>query len=286
MCNNSISGHGSHGKDLTMMGNNIFQCFILENKYNADAPFAIPPTERFEKLMRCYAHYTPDIIAFQECDEGWHDLLDGADGLDTLGYTAATDGYTNESLRMIRNILYYKKDRLTVEEAGYEMYDGTSHGAIANPWCYSWAIFKDKVTGKRFAATSTHFVWVSIDNWAARDRFAHQLSEFIVRIEKEYGVPSVSMGDYNAHIDEPAYSTMKTNLLSAREVTPYMLNMELKSTNRVGQPPQPDTDGHGIVDHCFISEKGVSPKVYELLIDPMTYAYSDHVPQRLTFEID
>ena len=268
-----------------MMGNNIFQNFIRENKYNADAPFAIPPTERFEGFMAAYSHYSPDIIALQECDEGWHDLIDSKAGLPSLGYAAATDGHTNEELRMIRNVLYVRTDRLEVEDAGYGMYDGTSHGALANPWCYSWAVLRDKVTGARFLTSSTHFVWVSIDNWAARDRFAHQLSALIAGLEKKYSVPSVSMGDYNAHFDEPAYSTMKTDLLSARDVATERANMEFRSTNRVGQPPQPDSDGHGVVDHCFISKSGVIPKRYELLIEPLSYSYSDHVPQRFEFEI-
>ena len=145
-------------KHITAVGNNIFQNYIRENKYNAEAPFAIPPTERFKLLMAAYSHYLPDLIALQECDEGWHDLLDSDSGLPSLGYAAATDGFTDQPLRMIRNTVYYKKDRFDVEAAGYGMYDGTSHGALANPWCYSWAVLKDRESGARLAFTSTHFV--------------------------------------------------------------------------------------------------------------------------------
>ena len=270
---------------ITAIGNNILQNFIRENKYNAAAPFEIKPTERFNGLIKAYAHYLPDVIALQECDEGWHDLLDSENGLPALGYAAATDGFTDESLRMIRNVIYFKADRFTVEAAGYGMYDGTSHGAAANPWCYSWAILVDKKSGARFAFTSTHFIWVSIDNFAMRDKFAVQLSTFIAELEAKYSVPVVAMGDYNAHLKEPAYSTMKKTLLSAREVAPERINMEYKSTNRIGLPPELDESGIMSVDHCFISRSGIVPKRYELLIEPGTYVYSDHVPQRLIFDI-
>ena len=271
--------------EFTAIGNNIFQCFIRENKRNGNAPFAILPRERFEGLMKAYTHYSPDIIALQECDEGWHDLLNSPEGLPSLGYTAATECFIERPTRLVRNVIYCKADKFSVEAAGYSDYEGTGNGRDANPWCYSWAILCHKESGKRFAVTSTHLIWVSIDNWEMRDRFAHQLAAFIDGLCAEYGLPAVAIGDYNAHVMEPAYSTMKTRLLSAREAADERINMEYKSTNRLGCPPDLDTDGRGVVDHCFITPGRILPKKYELLVDPMTYAYSDHLPHRLTFEV-
>lgn len=274
------------GTEYTVIGNNILQCYIKENKCNPDAPFDLLPRERHELLMTAYRSYSPDIITLQECDEGWHDLLDREGGLPSLGYAPATDGFTDEPLRMIRNPVYFKRDRFEVEASGYGMYDGTDHGALANPWCYTWAVLRDRSCSKRFAVTSTHFVWVSIDNWEMRNRFALQLSAFLAELEEKHKVPVVALGDYNAHPKEPAYSTMKTHLLSAREVAQERINMEYRTATHFGRAPEICAEARGIVDHCFISRRGIIPRKYELIIEPMSYAYSDHVPQRLTFELE
>jgi endonuclease/exonuclease/phosphatase family metal-dependent hydrolase len=270
---------------FTMMGNNILQNFIHENKQDYDAPFAKLPWVRFAMFMKAYKGYHPDIIALQECDEGWHDVLDSADGLPSLGYAAATDGFTDESLRMIRNVLYYDKAKFTVEAAGYRMYSGTSHERIANPWCVSWAVLKAKEDGTRFAVSSTHFVWKSIDNWAERDRFAHELVPLLHEIEEKYGVPVVAMGDYNAHPGEPAYKTMCADFDSARLVAAEKVNTEYKTSIRYACLPDLYGDGTSCVDHCFITRERVLPDRYETVIDPEALIYTDHAPQRFTFRI-
>ena len=236
---------------------------------------------RYEPFKAVLDTYDPDIAGLQEVCTKWIQLLNNGIS-DKYGIIHPR---TPDNLHPNFSVIIYKKDRFEVEAAGYGMYDGTSHGALANPWCYSWAVLKDKESGARFAFTSTHFVWVSIDNWAMRDRFAHQLSAFLADLEKKYSVPVVAMGDYNAHVKEPAYSTMKSSLLSAREVAIERINMEYKTTNRVGQPPALNESGTDAVDHCFISPEGLIPHRYELIIEPRSYAYSDHVPQRLTFEL-
>ena len=271
---------------ITMTGNNILQNFICENKYNKESPFGIPPTARFRAFMTAYSRMLPDLIALQECDEGWHDLIDGGEGLPSLGYAAVTDGFSDEPLRMIRNPLYYKAERFSVEAAWYQMYDGTNHGDLANPWCFSCAILKDKESGLRFLASSTHLIWVSLENFAQRDAFAKQLSRVLSEIADRESVPVVAMGDYNAHIREPAYATMKQHFLSAREVDCEKHNMEYRTTNRLYQLPVPDiTDGMGFIDHCFISKSGIVPLRYETLIGTEYCAYTDHAPQRFTFTL-
>ncbi len=268
---------------FTMMGNNILQSFIYENKYNESAPFAILPTERFEGFMKAYRECHPDVIALHECDEGWHDVIDSEQGLPSLGYAAATNGFSSEELRMIRNVIYYDTERLKVVDAGYQMYSGTSHGFIANPWCFSWAVLEAIEGGERFICSSTHLVWGSADNFAERDRFAKELLAKLSEFEERYDAPVAAMGDYNAHIHEPAYITLCGHFLSARECECERVNMEYKTTNRKCRIPELDTDGKGFIDHCFISRKGMTPLKYETLIE--LNDYSDHVPQRFTFEI-
>lgn len=271
---------------FTLAGNNILQNYIYENRYNKEAPFAIPPTPRFEKLMEAYRILSPDLIALQECDEGWHDLLDRADGLPSLGYAAVTDAVPSEPLRMIRNPLYYQTERFTVEAAGYGIYEGTKHGALANPWCYSWGVLCEKGTGKRFLAASTHLIWVSIDNFAQRDAFAKQLTRELTALAETYGVPVVAAGDYNAHTEEPAYRTMSSFFTSARDCDCARAHMEFQTCTHFGKPPEVAEDVHGIVDHTFFSKTGITPVRYEVLVEPTYYCYSDHVPQVFTFAVE
>ncbi len=272
---------------FTMMGHNLLQSFIKENKRNAEAPFAILPTARAADFLSAIGTHHPDILAVQECDEGWHDCIDGPEGLSALGYAPATDGFTDEDLRMIRNVLYYDTAKFTVVDAGYETYEGTAHGEYeANPWCFTWAVLESRENACRFAVSSTHLVWGSIDNFAQRDAFAKQQSAFLSDLAARYAVGVIAMGDYNAHMGEPAYHTMKAAFASARETAETLRNMEYNTDKPFGKAPAlADEAGHGLIDHCFYSPDALRVLTYETMLGEEVLVYTDHCPQWAQFAL-
>ena len=271
----------------TMMGNNILQSYIRENNYGVngyDDPFAVLPTERMEGLMAAYEYYNPDIITFQECDEGWHDLLDAGDGLTTLGYAAATDGFTTEELRMIRNVIYYKTDVLEVVDAGYESYGSFKHGTIANPWCFTWAVLASKESNERFVVSSTH-VPAGDDSSTTRNSCAEEQIAKLTEVSAKYSAPIVFMGDFNEVETGDSYQTLAGNFADARKSAETVVNSEYGTTNVVGSAPLLVSNNGKQIDHCFYSS-GIDAIKYETVVEELSYAYSDHVPQRLYFKLD
>ena len=97
---------GNFGENsYTIMGNNILMVSLCEKE---------TPTTRFEQIMASFRHYDPDIFGLQECDELWHDVLDGDKGFATLGYAPAVTGFGE-----LRNPIYYKTEKFKVPTVVY-----------------------------------------------------------------------------------------------------------------------------------------------------------------------
>lgn len=281
---------GDYGYNTyTMMGNNIMQSALYENKN--DGTFNILPTVRKEDLMKAYKSYNPDIICFQECDEGWHDVLDTDDGLPSLGYVAATDGFTTIDLRLIRNVIYYKTDVFEVVDAGVQIYNGYSHISGGNPWAFSWAVLASKESNERFVVSSTHAIWSKTgdstgqDCAADRDAFAKEQITKLKEVSATYNAPIVFMGDFNEVETGASYQTLVGNFADARKGAETVVNAEYGTHNTFGQEPALVSDGNTQIDHCFYSS-GIDAIKYETVLEGEPYKYSDHVPQRLYFKLD
>ena len=252
----------------TMMANNILMAQLYEKE---------TPTTRLTQLLDAYEHYAPDVIALQECDAGWHEALDGEEGLVTLGYASAFEDNPDIELSTVYNPIYYKKEKFKVIASGFTKY------ATNNTYSYTWAVLEAKASGDRFAVSSTHFIWGSLDHWPVREKMAKELEAAMRSLEAEYGVPFISMGDYNSHLNEAAYRYLSKTFKSARSHAAETVNMNYKTENGVGHAPGVSYDGISQIDHCFYSTNGIVGDKYEVLVEPMSYAYADHVPHILTF---
>ena len=189
----------------TVMGSNILMVQLYEKK---------TPTERFEEIMAAFEEKDPDIFGLQECDEMWHDVLDGDKGFVTLGYAPAVTGYGD-----LRNPIYYKADKFEVLYCGFEKYK------INSSYSYTWALFEVKETGERFIVACTHLTWMDYDK-SVDDAEAAELIEGVSALEKKYGVPAVIVGDFNSTMKEAAYKRMAAAYSSARDCAADTVNME------------------------------------------------------------
>ena len=297
---------------FTVMGNNIGQALINENDYQWNK---ILPVERYKKLYAAYAHYMPDVIAFQECDEYWHDLIDNIDGKATangvkafsdLGYADATAGLIDYSIRAVRCPIYYNTQTMNVVDAGYVNFSNWPQGEEEHsggpgvgvaPYHFSWAILESEETHKQFAVASTHIqLGKEDDTDTHRAMQIGELVSFMKKIENEKDIPVIMLGDFNTDPTEAnAYPAFKINdeLYSARDVASVVEGKGYTTTNSIGQAPEAtDDNSTGVIDHCMISMSGIQADKYQTLVEQFdkekgihTYDYSDHVPQRFTFRI-
>ncbi len=248
----------------TVMGSNILMVQLYEKE---------TPKERFEQIMTAFEEKDPDIFGLQECDEMWHDVLDGEKGFVTLGYAPAVTGYGD-----LRNPIYYKTDKFKVLNCGFEKYK------INSSYSYTWALFEVTKTGERFIVVCTHLTWMDYDK-SVDDAEAAELIEGVSALEAKYDLPAVIVGDFNSTMKEAAYKRMASAYSSARDCAGETVNMEYKTMAKPGKVGNAPDKGDFVLDHIFYTPDEVMGERYEVFVGPEVYAYSDHMPQMLRFRL-
>ena len=134
----------------------------------------------------------------------------------------------------------------------------------------TWALMKDKRSGKKFYFVNTHLAHVG---WEARKNGLALIVNRISAMNPE-GYPTVLTGDFNKTIDRPEFDALKKIMLNTRETAVKTDRHE--TFNGWGK-------GEGIIDYIWF--KGFSSCTeYETITKPyMERVYiSDHYPIRAT----
>ena len=90
-------------------------------------------------------------------------------------------------------------------------------------------------------------------------------------------------GDFNAFTTSEVYKIMTGQMSSARDNCEKNVNMDFNTPCRLGEIPEKT---NRFIDHVFYSNFGITAKHFETVVSPYTYAYSDHVPVLLDFELN
>lgn len=261
----NTTGPDEFGEDsYTVMGSNILEGSIYEKG---------TPTTRFEDIMEMFRTADPDILGLQECDSLWHGVLDGDKGLVTLGYAPALTDFG-----ILKNPIYYKTEKFELLDCGFEKYK------IKDSYTYTWALFRVKETGERLIVVCTHLTWMDYDK-SVDDAEAAELIEGASALEKKYGVPAVIIGDFNSTMKEAAYKRMAAAYSSARDCANETVNMEYRTMAKPGKVGNAPDKGDFVLDHAFYTSDEILGERYEVFVSPMAYAYSDHMPQMLSFRL-
>ena len=239
--------------------------------------------DRLYGLFGMYVYMDADIFALQEVDAAWHNDYAFTERMEAFGYSIVTNN------KEVGCPIFYKNDRFTLIEGGYEKYDLTNSPEKESR-TYSWACLEEKSTGKKLIVMGTHFIANGAGATAEKkaDRNIHRqvcANELIAKSEelmKKYGAAGVVMaGDYNSDCNSDAYKILSTGLNSARELAPKKVNMDFATDCEVGIAPS--RGATKAIDHVFYSKSGITPKLYQTVVSKYSYAYSDHVPVFMDF---
>lgn len=154
-----------------------------------------PVPYRMEPVTGIIRGYEPDILCCEEVFERWATVLPHL-----LGRAYGTiemdrpDGYSN------RTFLLYRKRTVRVLASGYE--DIPIIRSV-NKRVVVWALLELVATGKRFLAFGTHWECTTDED---RTQQAEKMGEMMERLRKQYGVESISMGDFNCLPKSNAYA--------------------------------------------------------------------------------
>lgn len=242
------------------------------------------------------ADYDADVLCFQEFHR--RSYINGfSAGLEAMGY-AKVDVNTNR----LNNYtpIYYRADRYTVVDCGYRLYKGDND---ENSKGLTWALLRDKTSGKEFAVISTHFWWKGYDaadkadftkHNATRISNANEMLDTVRSIKTKYGAntPIVFGGDLNSLYNSDPVNTVLAesgvslawNIAKAKNNSGghhgyATYNEEYGVFTAWGSPSANQAyNGTWSIDHVFVSGT-VTVERFHTLLDRYALIVSDHCPE-------
>lgn len=188
------------GAELRIMTSNIWGDY-----------FGNPPDERDNALADVYLRYLPDALSLQEVTPNWWKsrLFKRLEG-----EYAVVEGDGPDQTNYIP--LLYRPARLELMDGDWQLY----HGKLDRSKGFTWGVFKDKETGKKFIGYSTHFWWKGSDesNYI-RTVNAEKLMAKLTELQKKYDCAVVGGGDFNCNVSSDPFKIMaEFDFVSAQEI--------------------------------------------------------------------
>lgn len=177
------------------------------------------------------------------------------------------------------NPIFYRKERVELlDHATVWLSDQKAvagYGAFSAR-LFTWAKFRDKVTGKVFFFFNGHYDHRGVE---ARVNASHIVLDMVKRVAK--GMPSFVTADYNSAEDSKAYAVLqsswllKDTMLDAEEA----LNKQYQShSSKYTSVTLKKANGRHI-DHIFYTPNAVRIKKWELIVREYNGFFgSDHLP--------
>jgi len=211
----------------------------------------------------------PDIFGLQEAYDYQMDYLARAcDGYKGVG-VGREDG-KREGEHM--SIFYKKKNIKLLKWGTYWLSDTPDEPSLgwdgACKRTATWALMKDKRSGKKFFYVNTHLDHVGTE---AREKGLNLIMDNIQKMNPK-GLPLVVTGDFNMTIDNPNMNEIKVRMKNAREVA-------AKTDNHITYNGW--GKGGSVIDYIWFSGFSSCPE-YETVTKPyMDRTFiSDHFPIR------
>lgn len=266
--------------------------------------FNNPVPEREKGVEAAILKDRPHVVSLQEVTPSWYKSPMFAN-LKKAGYVIVR-GDEDAALRRAaftgektaRHInhepLLYRRDRLKILDSGVEFF----HLSLQTSKNVTWAVLKDKVSGRRFAVFGVHFWWQSngAESHTIRELNARHVLHLLADIRRKWGsrIPAILGGDLNSTEQSLAHAMLKSGgFVNAAS------NADVRSRHcsHHGNPKR-DNDGkyHGAlrsgksdtpdlsIDHIYYT-CGIHALRHEIITDQFVLDVSDHSPVLVEFEI-
>ena len=228
---------------------------------------------RFKQLME---EYQPDIVGTQETTKSWNDYFKsyfkgtyGMVGCSRNGRTATTGEW---------NTILYRLDRFELVDSDTFWLSNTPDKASKvessslNRIC-TWALLKDKQTGKTILMANTHLDHTS-------DQARNEQSVILLNQLRAMGnkYPLYITGDYNFEPSSEAYKIMNKAMLDAHDEALVDTSTTQYTFHSYGNPSKE-------IDFCFYNEKSLAVSYY-IVNDDYNGFVSDHYGVLMKFVIN
>lgn len=258
----------SPGADLRMMSFNIWGDY-----------FQNPVAERDLAIADIIRRYQPDVIALQEVTANWW----ASRLFTTLAPSyAPVVGQANGKNNFTP--LLFKKDRFELVDEGWDLY----HEKLDRSKGVTWAVLKDQISGKRFAAFSTHYWWQGTpESNYIRTVNSDMLLKRLDALRDQYTCPVFGGGDFNCWAtSDPLSKLWQNGYASAQDIA----DTASPVSSHHGDPRR-DDDGkyHGSprpeknekrysIDHLIVLPEHVHVHRLQVVLEQDALDASDHSP--------
>ncbi|MBQ8510947.1 MAG: endonuclease/exonuclease/phosphatase family protein [Clostridia bacterium] len=232
-----------------------------------------------------YLSYMPDVIGLQEISANIRGEEVSLFDLLADEYTEVEVKATNKSGNNYTPILY-RAERLELIDAGWHLYNDNAGDQSKS---ITWAVFRDKTTGKQFGVANTHFYWTSDEKGkAARLIDAQEIAKVVADVQAKYSVPLVIGGDLNCGISsDPQKNLTQAGWVNAHDGASvyrsesnghhsYAPLDEL--TGLYANGPMPTGTYDTAIDHIYTCGGGLEVRVFNTLLHRYALDASDHCP--------
>ena len=251
--------------------------------------FGNPVKERDECLARVILKYMPDAVSFQEMHPNWH-RSKLQEELFTRGYKEAEAELSGNPLNYTP--VYYRADVYELIETGFHKFSGPNDYDSKSA---TWAVLKDRATGKTFCNIATHFYYESNEKGEnARRQNSREILEISENIRKKYGIPVFLGGDLNCDLLSEPYRILeegglKCASLTAKEKTNCICTWHEypkynKETEKYTPANLSDRENKYSIDH-ILTTKDAAVLKYEVVTEEDAKIASDHCPVYIEAEI-
>lgn len=243
------------GANLRVMSYNI-----LSEEWNDK----LPVDGRQESVSSTILFYAPDVVGLQEVSDNWYAVLPSLLAADySMVCPETSRGQTNYT-----GMAYHKR-KVTLLESGTDIFKAGNSTKLR---LVTWGLYEKLDGGRRFLVMNTHWC-IHPDN---RMGESQEMADLFVAYREKYACPVITIGDYNSgqHSEEYQNYVQRTGLKNAR-VDAEKTERDYRTAHSVGKKPRAKPEDS--IDQIFYTDD-LSCLYYNVLIDPVILAASDHCP--------
>ncbi len=231
---------------------------LSQNLYGFQGSGENTGEKRIERVLAQLKFYSPDIFSVNEQSAGWVPIFEE----NAPEYERFDSGSVYAGLGR-NNSIYYKKDKIVVEDGGYQLNgragdaEGTQYDRII-----IWAMLRIKTTGQRFFYVSTH-----LDTKSDYVR-TMEANRVLALIKEKAGddVPVFLAGDMNASMDSGCYKVLTEYFDDVR----LSSDINLSGSNPTFTAMNPDFAG-SIIDYHFVKKNAGVQSCYFKVVDERSF---------------
>lgn len=232
------------------------------------------PENRIQQVVWYLNVNKPDSFGVQEGTYSWLNFLSSV--MSDYAYVGVGLNGTDNKDCGQANAIFYLKDKYTVVNSGTFYFSNTpdipsSYPGISENRNCTWAVLRNKKTGKSYVHLNTHLSSNTYDNPSdvvcAQAR-ANSASEIMDKINS-FNLPVICTGDFNSSYTDQPYKTMISGKMKDSR---YLAQNVINPGGTCD-----DVDINNPIDFCFVSSNDFSVQTYKVLRDKVFDNYpSDH----------